>query len=202
MYPATSSIHVPWFRHGLDAHSLMLVWQLGPGEGGTAVSVAVTLGAVARSHLVWRKGPALSLGPGVNPSRSAPPPGKEPPRVAVAGPVSWLRAAALGGPLCTRSPAPLTTEAFPAGAHVAAGHVLAGAPVDTGVRLTLVVVDVTVCPTPPGVTVTLVPAEVTTRHLRLWPKRGGPRLGALPALPPSYDLIGRRRRSALTLGVL
>ena len=61
---------------------------------------------------------------------------------------------------------PLTTEALAAGAHVAAGHVLAGAPVDAGVRLTLVVVDVTVGPTPPGVTVTLVPAEATTRRLR------------------------------------
>lgn len=102
-----------------------------------------------------------------------PHPGREPPRVAVAGPVSWLRAAALGGPLCTRSPAPLTTEAFPARTHVAAGHVPAGAAVDTGVRLTLVAVDVTVRPTPPGVTVTLVPAEVTTQQLRCGPRGEG-----------------------------
>lgn len=30
LYPATSSMQVPWFRHGLEAHSLMLVWQFGP----------------------------------------------------------------------------------------------------------------------------------------------------------------------------
>lgn len=51
------------------------------------------------------------------------------------------------------------TEAFPAGAHVAAGHVPAGAAIDAGVRLTLVVVNVAVGPTPPRVTVTLIPIE-------------------------------------------
>lgn len=30
LYPATSSMQVPWFRHGLEAHSLILVWQFGP----------------------------------------------------------------------------------------------------------------------------------------------------------------------------
>lgn len=34
LYPATSSMQVPWFRHGLEAHSLILVWQFGP-EGHT-----------------------------------------------------------------------------------------------------------------------------------------------------------------------
>lgn len=55
------------------------------------------------------------------------------------------------------SPTTLTTEAFSTGAYVATGHVLAGATVDTRVGLTLVVVDVTVCSTPPRGTVTLVP---------------------------------------------
>lgn len=40
MYPATSSIHVPWFKQGLDAHSLTLVWQLGPGEGAAVRAAA------------------------------------------------------------------------------------------------------------------------------------------------------------------
>ena len=75
LYPATSSIHVPWFRHGLDAHSLMLVWQLGPGERGNAVSVAVTPGAMAKFCLAWRKSPALSLGPGNPHQRVREPPG-------------------------------------------------------------------------------------------------------------------------------
>lgn len=51
------------------------------------------------------------------------------------------------------------TEAFSAGAYIATGHVFAGATVDTRVGLALVVVDVTVCPTPPRGTVTLVPIE-------------------------------------------
>lgn len=53
----------------------------------------------------------------------------------------------------------LTTEAFSAGAHVATGHVLAGATVDTRVGLALIVVDITVRSTPPRGTVTLVPTE-------------------------------------------
>jgi hypothetical protein len=69
--------------------------------------------------------------------------------------------------LCCDSPALLTTEASPAGAHIAAGHVFAGATIDTRVRLTLIVVDVTVCPTPPGVTVTLVPGKVTTLQVSM-----------------------------------
>lgn len=52
-----------------------------------------------------------------------------------------------------------TTEAFPACAHIAAGHVSASAPIGTGVGLTFVVIHVTVCPTPPRVTVTFVPVE-------------------------------------------
>lgn len=65
------------------------------------------------------------------------------------------------GPHSAVSPTALTTEAFSAGAHVATGHVFAGAAVDTRVRLTLVVVDVTVCPTPPRGAVTLVPTQKT-----------------------------------------
>lgn len=57
------------------------------------------------------------------------------------------------------SPTTLTTEAFSAGAYVATGHVFAGATVDTRVGLTLIVVDVTVCPTPPRGTVTFVSIE-------------------------------------------
>lgn len=57
------------------------------------------------------------------------------------------------------SPTTLTTEAFSAGAYVATGHVFAGATVDTRVGLTLIVVDVTVCPTPPRGTVTFVSVE-------------------------------------------
>lgn len=57
------------------------------------------------------------------------------------------------------SPTTLTTEAFSAGAYVAAGHVFAGTTIDTRVGLTLVVVDVTVCSTPPRGTVTLVPTK-------------------------------------------
>lgn len=30
LYPATPSMQVPWLRQGLEAHSLMLVWQFGP----------------------------------------------------------------------------------------------------------------------------------------------------------------------------
>lgn len=48
----------------------------------------------------------------------------------------------------------LTTEAFPAGADVATGHVLAGATVHAGVGFTLIVVNVTVCPAPARVAVT------------------------------------------------
>lgn len=58
-------------------------------------------------------------------------------------------------------PTPLTAEAFSAGAHVATGHVFAGTAIDTRVRLTLVVVDVTVCATPPRGTVTFVPTQRT-----------------------------------------
>lgn len=48
----------------------------------------------------------------------------------------------------------LTAEALPAGADVAAGHVLAGATVHAGIGLTLVIVNVAVCPAPAWVTVT------------------------------------------------
>lgn len=50
----------------------------------------------------------------------------------------------------------LTTEALPAGADVATGHVLAGATIHAGIGFTLIVVNVTVCPTPARVAVTLV----------------------------------------------
>ena len=122
--------------------------------------MAVTPGAVAEFCLVWRKSPALSLGPW-GPHQWV----QEPPGVSTAGPRPG--SALPEGLLWDQEPlVPLTTEALPAGAYVAAGHVLAGAPVDAGVRLTLVVVDVTVGPAPPGVTVTLVPAEATTQRLR------------------------------------
>lgn len=85
--------------------------------------------------------------------------------VVLAGWCSALPPPTPEGALCSRSP-PLTTEAFRAGAHVAAGHVPAGAAVDAGVRLTLVVVNVAVGPTPPRVTVTLIPAGGTTPRLR------------------------------------
>ena len=139
---------------------MMLVWQLGPGERENTVGVAVTPGAMAKFCLAWRKSPALSLGPG-NPHQLA----QEPRGFSTAGvcPGSMRPPGPALGP---GAPIPLTTEALPAGAHIAAGHVLAGASVDAGVRLTLIVVDVTVGPTPPGVTVTLVPAEATTRRLR------------------------------------
>lgn len=158
LYAATPSMHVPWFRHGLDAHSLILVWQLGPRERGTAVM------GVQSPQGLWRG--ALC---GAEPAA---------PAVSTSGCCAQLCAAPLEGPL--------TTEAFAAGAHVATGHVSAGAAVDTGVGLTLVVVDTTVCPTPPGVTLTFVPAEVT-----VW-FRSGPRCVGLgwgfPALPPSCGL--------------
>lgn len=66
------------------------------------------------------------------------------------------------GPESPTRPRSLTTEALAAGAHVAAGHVPAGATVGTGVGLTLVVVHVTVGPTPSRVTVTLVPVVGAT----------------------------------------
>lgn len=134
VYPATSSMQEPWFRHGLDAHSLMLVWQLGPGEragGRRARHPRASEGAPPQA-------PPHPCGAGR--AQRQPRPGEGP------GP-AW---------------APLTAEALAAGAHVAAGHVPAGAPVGAGVGLALVVVDVTVGPAPPGVTVTLVPAEATT----------------------------------------
>lgn len=52
-----------------------------------------------------------------------------------------------------------TTEACPARAHVATGHVLTGAPVHAGVRLALVVVDVAVGPTPARVTQAFIPID-------------------------------------------
>lgn len=67
--------------------------------------------------------------------------------------------AGVGGTFVDVGLAVRATEAFSAGAYVATGHVLAGATVDTRVGLTLVVVDVTVCSTPPRGTVTLVPIE-------------------------------------------
>ena len=67
--------------------------------------------------------------------------------------------AGVGGTFVDVGLAIRATEAFSAGAYVATGHVLAGATVDTRVGLTLVVVDVTVCSTPPRGTVTLVPIE-------------------------------------------
>lgn len=105
-------------------------------------------GAVAGSTA----GPSSS--PGLQPEpRAAPTPaaagahgGREAPRVAPEPPAR---------------PGSLTTEALAAGAHVAAGHVPAGATVGTRVGLTLVVVHVTVGAAPPGVTVTLVPAQGT-----------------------------------------
>lgn len=151
LYPATSSMHEPWFRHGLDAHSLMLVWQLGPGEREPVVGEPVTAGP-------W-KDPAVGA--------SLPPRLQAEPRAA---PIP-AAAGAHGGREAARwpqSPPPgllLTTEALAAGAHIAAGHVSAGAAVCTRVGLTLVVVHVTVGPAPPGVTVTLVPAERTTERL-------------------------------------
>lgn len=124
-------------------------------------------------HLLeWRRAWRQAVRPGAHPRGSAPlaasnSHGREKPRAA-----RWLDVGP-GSALPTRraccvaeAPAPLTTETFPACAHVAAGHVFAGAAIDTRVRLTLVVVDVTVCPTPPGVTITLVSAEVTTLQLR------------------------------------
>lgn len=67
--------------------------------------------------------------------------------------------AGVGGTFVDVGLAVWATEAFSAGAYVAAGHVLAGATVDTRVGLALIVVDVTVCSTPPRGTVTLVPVE-------------------------------------------
>lgn len=195
LYPATSSIHVPWFRQGLDAHSLMLVWQLGPAEGNSREQLCPSPGAAAGSHRgsplsPGRKGPALRHGPRADPAslhhRQQALPRAGGPRAPRAGAGSGSAAGASG---------PLTTEAFPAGAHVAAGHVLAGAAVDTGVGFTLVIVDVTACPTPPGLTVTLVPAEVTTPQLRRGPRRGGPDRGHSRLCHSSCGLTGGRRRS-------
>lgn len=67
--------------------------------------------------------------------------------------------AGVGGTFVDVGLAVRATEAFSAGAHVATCHVSAGATIDTRVRLTFVVVDITVCSTPPRGTVTLVPVE-------------------------------------------
>lgn len=139
-------MHEPWFRHGLDAHSLMLVWQLGPGERAPAVGMPIPTG-------LWQdplQDPRRRLGCSQSPALC--PPRRQP--VPMAGRRHHRS---------PQSPPPgsLTTEALPAGAHVAAGHVPAGATVGTRVGLTLIVVHITVGAAPPGVTVTLVPAQGT-----------------------------------------
>lgn len=112
--------------------------------------------------------------------------------VVLAGWCSALPPPTPEGALCSRSP-PLTTEAFPAGAHVAAGHVPAGAAVDAGVRLTLVVVNVAVGPTPPRVTVTLIPAGGTTPRLRGGPGCVGLGCGHFRLCHSPRLVTGRRR---------
>lgn len=135
-------MQVPWFRQGLEAHSLMLVWQLGPVgigarvDGPASLPCAFTLEGQRPSLRCQQLLPVLQVGCIESPR----PPGRT---------------------CLAVSPTTLTTEAFSAGAHIATGHVFAGATVDTRVRLTLIVVDVTVCSTPPRGTVTFVPIQST-----------------------------------------
>lgn len=191
--------------HVVDTRALVQT-----GVGCTLVDVGLAVGAwreerqvvvsiarcVARSHRGPSSSPRSEGGPCTEPRAwSQPPPvcttgsrhchGRETP-VTPAGPGSGSAPGASG---------PRTAEAFPAGAHVAARHVLAGAAVDTGVGLALVVVDVTARPTPARLAVTFVPAEVTAPTLRGGPRRVGPDRGRSRLCHSFYSLMAGRHRS-------